>query len=161
MSPQVCPFGAAIDLVECVILLGCWTVVLEMPGRVCAFVQTAVVMLKYVSQHNITIVTASNRLDYDREDIAMFDFMLSAEDIRDLDRIQAGRVRTCSDCWKDSCRACQAALKAAGCTPWGGPSCETCAAKHLAKIMPVCKDEPMVCMYQQLKSCSSTAHEPL
>jgi hypothetical protein len=101
-------------------------------------------MLKYVSQHNITIVTASDKLEYDEEDIAMFDFSLSIAEMEELDAIQGGKVRTCSDCWKDSCRACQAALKKAGCTPWGGPSCQTCASKHLAEIMPVCKDEPMV-----------------
>lgn len=107
-------------------------------------VAIAVILLKYVSQHNITIVTASDKLEYDKEDIAMFDFKLSATDMRDLDAIQAGKVRTCSDCWKDSCRACQAALKAAGCTPWGGPNCQACAASNSAKIMPICKDEPMV-----------------
>lgn len=32
-------------------------------------VSTAVIMLRYVSQHGITIVTASDKLEYDEEDM--------------------------------------------------------------------------------------------
>ena len=81
--------------------------------------RAAVIMLRFVSQHDITIVTASDKLEYDMEDIAMFDFNITAHDMADLSAIQGDSIRTCSDCWKDSCKACQAALKKAGCTPWG------------------------------------------
>jgi diketogulonate reductase-like aldo/keto reductase len=107
-------------------------------------VSTAAIMLKYVSQHDITIVTASDKLEYDEEDIAMFAFTLSDEDLRELTAIQGGKIRTCSDCWKDSCRLCQAALKTAGCTPWSNSTCLTCAVEHAKVVMPVCKDEAMV-----------------
>lgn len=78
----------------------------------------------------------------------MFNFNLTAQDMAELTAIQGGHVRTCSDCWKDSCRACQAAMKKAGCNPWSGPTCLTCVeaslGKEKAEIMAVCKDEPMV-----------------
>ena len=69
---------------------------------------------------------------------------LTAQDLKELDAIQAGKKRTCSDCWKDSCRACQAALRGAGCVPWSNSTCISCAEQHSAKVMGVCKDEAMV-----------------
>jgi 2,5-diketo-D-gluconate reductase A len=104
----------------------------------------ATLMLKYVSQHNITIVTASDELEYDEDDIAMFGTQLSPDDMQQLDAIQGGKVRTCSDCWKDSCRACQAALAKVGCQPWSNTTCIFCANDHTAAVMPVCKTEAMV-----------------
>ena len=117
-----------------------------MIGKIAAkySVSAAVIMLKFVSQHHITIVTASDSLQYDHEDIHMFDFALADEDMATLKSLQGGKTRTCSDCWKDSCRACQAALTKAGCTPWSNSTCLTCATEHAKVVMPTCLDEAMV-----------------
>ena len=91
---------------------------------------------RYVSQQGIAVVTASSSLDYDREDVAMFQLRLDDADMKALDGIQQGNVRTCNDCWTDPCRKCQAALRAANCTPWSGGSCVQCVSALPTAALP-------------------------
>lgn len=106
-------------------------------------VSAAVVMMKFVSAHGISIVTASNSAQYDEEDAAMFDFELTEQDMKELAALQGGKVRTCPDCDYKPCQDCQAALKEAGCKPFGGFGCTDCA-KGKAAVMNVCGTEAMV-----------------
>ena len=87
------------------------------------------VMLKYVSQAGIALVSASDKEQYDIEDAALFGLTLDAQDVADLDALQSG-ARTCSDCYAEPCRQCMAALQTIGCNPGSGAECIACAADH-------------------------------
>lgn len=119
-------------------------------------VSNAVVMLRYVTQRNISVVTASDSLAYDDDDVGMFSATLSLGEMQQLDAVQQGKTRTCSDCYKDSCRSCQAALKAAGCKPFGGQQCRQCAEANAAKVMGVCQTEPMMPSTKRAPSTKSS-----
>jgi diketogulonate reductase-like aldo/keto reductase len=100
-------------------------------------VSTAVVMYRYISQLNISVVTGSSNVEYDREDIGMFSLVLDGDDREQLDGLQQkGSRTTCSDCDSAPCQACQSALKAVGCTPYGKEGCMACAAaRHTNPVL--------------------------
>ena len=56
------------------------------------------VLLRFVCQHNIALVTASDKRSYDVEDAALFDLTLDADDLAALRALQPG-PRSCSDCY--------------------------------------------------------------
>jgi len=113
---------------------------------------TALVMLRYVTMQGIAVVTASSNEIYQREDATMFhSLVLTAEDRMELDSVQGGRAHTCNDCWTKPCRDCQAALKQAGCAPFGGPSCARCAERHSVAVSHACASDDMI-----QKACTVT-----
>ena len=85
------------------------------------------VLLRFVGQHNIALVTASDKRSYDVEDAALFDLTLDAEDLAALRALQPG-PRSCSDCYAKPCRTCMAAVQAAGCQPGTAAKCISCVA---------------------------------
>eukprot|EP00937_MAST-01D_sp_MAST-1D-sp2_P003565 g3565.t1 len=60
-------------------------------------VSNAAVILKYVSQHDIAIVTASDSAAYDTEDASIFGWQLDSADMAALDGVQGGQALTCSE----------------------------------------------------------------
>ena len=84
-------------------------------------------LLRFVGQHKIALVTASDKRSYDVEDAALFDLTLDAEDLAALRALQPG-PRSCSDCYAKPCRTCMAAVQAAGCQPGTASACISCVA---------------------------------
>jgi len=85
------------------------------------------VLLRFVGQHKIALVTASDKRSYDVEDAALFDLTLDADDLAALRALQPG-PRSCSDCYAKPCRTCMAAVQAAGCQPGTAAKCILCVA---------------------------------
>ena len=59
-------------------------------------VSNAIVMLRFVTQQHITVVTASDSPRFDEKDMGMFELTLDSADMAALDGLQGGKVRTCS-----------------------------------------------------------------
>ena len=104
-------------------------------------VSAATVLYKYVSAHGIAVLSSMSDAhpEYAAQDAAIFGLELTGADASALDALQAGRTRTCPDCFTDACQACAAALVARGCFPaasmpaWGrdnphAAQCLACAA---------------------------------
>ena len=90
-------------------------------------------MMRYVTLQGIGLVTASDTVEYDREDTAMLSVPLDQADLAALNKLQpapagaSGGGGSCSECCHPACRTCQAALTAAGCAPFTGAPCVACA----------------------------------
>eukprot|EP01052_Picozoa_sp_SAG31_P059138 SAG31_NODE_18465_length_635_cov_1.244403_2_plen_68_part_01 len=54
-------------------------------------ISAAVVMLRFVTQKQITVVTASDELAYDQEDVRMFQIALDADDMQALASLQGDK----------------------------------------------------------------------
>lgn len=122
-------------------------------------VSTATIMYKYVSAHGIAVLSSMSDAhpEYAAQDAAIFGLELTSADAAALDALQAGRKRTCPDCFTDVCQACAAALVARGCFPqasmpaWGrdnphAAQCLACAAaaNHSAGVTAACGAQFMV-----------------
>eukprot|EP00935_MAST-01C_sp_MAST-1C-sp1_P000334 g334.t1 len=88
----------------------------------------AVVLMRYITQQGITVVSATDSLAYANSDIDMFGITLDSADMAALDALQTGE-RHCDDCCRQSCQTCQQALNAAGCKANGGDACYACVKK--------------------------------
>lgn len=116
-------------------------------------VSSAAIMLKYVSTYGIAVLSSMSKLEYGMEDIGIFDFELSAEEMRQLDALQTGK-RTCPDCFTDECQHCAQALIDHSCPvgkmpAWGrdnpqASECLECAAKANSSVITTCKAQFMV-----------------
>lgn len=117
-------------------------------------VSNAAVMLKYVSVHGISVLSSMPaNPEYAEEDIGIFDFDLTAADMKDLDSLQTGK-RTCPDCFTSDCQDCAKALIALKCPINAMPAsgrdnpqsaeCLACAAKNNETVMQTCKAQYMV-----------------
>merc|ERR1711918_303760 len=96
----------------------------------------------------IGILTASSNEDHMRDDIDIFSFELSDDELASLDALQLG-PRGCADCYTDQCRSCRAVLDSVGC-PEGfttgnpnGAECVKCADKNKQAILGDCGGEAM------------------
>ena len=72
------------------------------------------VMLRYVSQHGISVLSSFTNPKYLDEDIGMFEISLSDQDMAELDALQTGK-RTCPDCYTHQCQNCAQRLAQRGC----------------------------------------------
>jgi len=116
-------------------------------------VSAAAVMLKYVSAHGIAVLSSFSKPEYAVEDIRIFDFELSDQDMQQLDALQTGK-RTCPDCYTDDCQKCAQALVdqkcAVGPMPAAGrgnvqsAQCLSCAAKANTTVIGTCKAQYMI-----------------
>ena len=113
----------------------------------------AQVMLRFVSQHNISVLSSISEPQFVFDDLHIFDFELSDEDMATLKALQKGK-RTCQDCYTDECQDCGHALQAAGCPVQKFPlpgrdnpksaECVACAAAHNETVMDTCGAQYMV-----------------
>ena len=116
-------------------------------------VSAAVVMLKYVSTHGIAVLSSFSKLQHGVEDMGIFDFELSTEDLQQLNALQTGK-RTCPDCFTDDCQKCAQALLDQKCAVGGMPAagrgnprsaqCLECAAKVNTTVITTCKAQYMI-----------------
>lgn len=118
------------------------------------------VMYAYLNNWNVTFLSSCFHRDdpwkcmnYFGKDLEVFNHRLSADEMRALDAVTAGK-RTCTDCFTDECQACAHALQRAGCPlearvqtegfpVWGrsnmrGMRCLECAKQHEAALQEAC-----------------------
>lgn len=115
-------------------------------------VTAAQVMYAYVSSRDITVLSSysPDHPEYVAQDLAIFGFRLSVDELAALDAVTAG-TRTCTDCFTDECQACAAQLLQLDCPlgqalpVWGrlnkqGTTCLACASKpeNHAKVVAAC-----------------------
>lgn len=118
-------------------------------------VSVPTLMMRYLGMRNISVLTATDNPAHVMDDIAMFSFELTEDDLAELDRLQAGN-RTCSDCYARPCRICQNAVQKYGCKTTGatgwptGSKCMACAREHNSSLMAACVDD-----YMLAKACSA------
>jgi len=117
-------------------------------------VSSAVVMMRFVSAHGISVLSSSGKEVEMKEDVAMFDLNLSENEIIEIAAIQDGKKRTCPDCYTDECQGCARTLQKNGC-PVGefpiagrgnpnGTECMNCAERNHQTVYRVCGQEYMV-----------------
>jgi len=117
-------------------------------------VSSSEAMYAYVAAKNITVLSSydPDHPEWLAEDMAIFDWKLTAEETSALDNLTVGK-RTCPDCFTDECQACAQTLLKVGCPigdlhngyVWGrsnpkGMECIACAAqaKHADLVMQMC-----------------------
>ena len=66
-------------------------------------VSSAAVMLRFVSQHGIAMLSSVSKPEYIAEDVGIFDFTLTADEMAKLATLQTG-PRTCPDCFTNECQ---------------------------------------------------------
>lgn len=90
-------------------------------------------MMRWVVQHGVPLVTASDRTDYDEADLSLFGFNLTEQEMATFDawapRCSANK-RQCkgavADCLNQGCETCSAGGK--GCSWAGSCGCASCCA---------------------------------
>merc|ERR1712060_757516 len=112
------------------------------------------VIMRYISQHGISILSSTSSEEHMREDIGIFAFNLTSAEMAEINDLQNNVKHGCADCYTIECRTCRFVLDQLGC-PSGfstgnpnGPACAKCAHQFEETVLNGCGD-----MVMALKAC--------